>query len=239
MAPGLGGGRPGPMGPGLRGSWWLQRACLLQQLLHSGPALACGFLWRASPVPVSLQTYCEAISILLESTELPRPVDEPAAHRCPVVLLAFFHDIFAVAVPDAVFRQKLVPVGIWDFATRGSVTWIPIQHECRGLHRGENPCRLGSGRGVAGRLVFQNKNQSTLATLLSRFPQFVIHRRPIGALVFQAPEIEAAHAIGVECLRHFDGSIQDFILLFPVERSAETFRLAELRFGSTGPIDLK
>src|SRR5207302_6565659 len=144
------------MGPGLRGSWCLQGAFLLQQLLHPCPALARRLLGRASPVPVSLQTYCEAISILLESTELPRPVDEPAAHGCPIVLLAFFDDVFAVAVPDAVFGQKLVAVGIWDFAARGSVAGIPIQHECRGLDRGENFCRLGSGCRVAGGLVFQD-----------------------------------------------------------------------------------
>src|SRR5436309_13999178 len=148
MAPGLGGGRPGPMGPGLRGSWWLQRACLLQQLLHPGPALACGFLWRASPVPVSLQTYCEAISILLESAELSCPVDEPGAHGCPVVLLALFHDVFAVAVSDAIVGQQLVSVGIWDLTACGSVTRIPNQNEFRGLHRGAYLCSFGFDRGV-------------------------------------------------------------------------------------------
>src|SRR5215813_5234241 len=117
-------GRPTPIDPRS-----LHRFGTLQQLLHAGPALARRFFRGAAAGPMGFETDCETIAVALKRFELPCPVDHPLAHRRPFVAFCSLHCVLAMAMTNAVFRQKIVAVGICDLPLCGGVSWVPIQHK--------------------------------------------------------------------------------------------------------------
>src|SRR3954452_24662401 len=165
------------------------------------------------------------IAVALESFELSHPVDDAAGHRSPVKLVAFPDDVFAVAVSDAIFGKEIVSVGVRSFAAGGGVARIPIQHERPRLHGGQNLRGFGTGSRVTGWLVFQNKDDSLLLGFGRSLAQLVIDCGAVGRLIVEAPEIEAADALGSERLGHLDGALEDFVLLAKGEAGVEALRL--------------
>src|SRR5260370_38602402 len=103
--------------PPIKPTWMvirLERSRLLQQLFHARPTLPCGFFRRTGATPVRLQADGELVSITLEGSELSFPIDHPATHGRPFVALAIclLHRVLAVAVPDPIFGQEVVSLGI-------------------------------------------------------------------------------------------------------------------------------
>src|SRR5437868_14517007 len=82
----------------------LRRPRLPQLVLHPRHALASGFFRSASAPPMGLETHSVLVAILLQSTELPGPINDAFAHRSPFEALAagFALRILAVHVPDPV-----------------------------------------------------------------------------------------------------------------------------------------
>src|SRR5207302_8634194 len=75
--------------------------------------------------------------------------------------------------------------------------------------------------------------------LLGGVAKLVVDRSPIGSLIFQAPEIEAANTLRLERLRHLNGTLQNFVLLDHGEVCPEAAGLAEFGFGRARPVNLK
>ena len=96
----------------------------LQLLFHARPALARAFFWSAGAVPVCFEADSESITIAFQRGELPDPIDGAATHSRPVVMLAtrLSGDIFAMAVPNPIFRQQIIAIGKWLFAECGGIS---------------------------------------------------------------------------------------------------------------------
>src|ERR1700693_2996669 len=226
--------RHSPGREGLEGSGFLQK------LFHSCPTSARRFLRRAPAVPVGFQTDPETITVTLERLELSHPVDDPGSHRRPVVILvAFFHSVFAMTVADPALRQKIVAIRKRFFAASCSVSRIPVQHEKGRLDRIQNLGGLSSSGGIQAGIILQQQGDAFLTRFVGRLQELLIDRSAIWLLVIQSPEIEAAHAIGLEGLGQLDGMLQHFVLLIESEVGMEVAVLAELRLGSTLPVDFK
>ena len=131
----------------------------------------------------------------LERFELPCPVDDASAHRCPIVVLTFFHRVFAVTVADAVFGQMTVAIGIWNFAALSCVAWVPHQHEVRRIHSSQHIRGFGRCSGVASVFVLEEQSNAILPCLLSSAPQHFIHRISIRCRIIKPPEIETSHEL--------------------------------------------
>src|SRR5215469_10005070 len=91
----------------------LKSFCLFEKAFHSRPALPGGFFGSAGAAPVRFQADAHMVSIAQECPELPLPIDGTPAHGRPLITLAvrLFHRVFAVAVPQPVFRQQ--PITVW------------------------------------------------------------------------------------------------------------------------------
>ena len=59
------------------------------------------------------ETHGIAVAIPLQGFELSRPIDDASAHGSPVIVGSLLHGVFAMTVPDPVFRQKIVTIRIW------------------------------------------------------------------------------------------------------------------------------
>ena len=79
--------------------------------------------------PVSFEADRVSISVMLERGELPGPIDGALAHGGPFVIFISSDNIFHVAMADSIFWQKMVAVGIRDFAALARITRIPVEHE--------------------------------------------------------------------------------------------------------------
>ena len=191
----------------------LERSRFAQCFLHTGPTLRTGSFGSSGSAPVSFQANRVAISIPFEGGKLSCPVDDALAYGCPVVVFSLLDYIFAVAVPDSIFGQQVVCVGIRYFPATGGVARIPIKHKETRSHTSQNSGRFRSGCGVAGRFVLQKQDDATLAGFFRNLLQSVVHCVPVGTLVFQSPEIETAHTIGTKTLGQRDAAFQNFILL--------------------------
>ena len=44
-------------------------------------------------------------------------------------LLSLFHGVFAMAMADALFRQKLITIGERNFTAGRRIARVPVQHE--------------------------------------------------------------------------------------------------------------
>src|SRR5271165_2132542 len=181
----------------------------------------------------------EMIAVTLERLELPEPVDDAGSHRRPIVVVAPFHGVLAMAVADPLPGQKIVAIGKRPFAAGSGVPRIPVQHEMGGLDGIENLCGLSSGGSIESGIVFQKQGDALLAGFISCFQKFFVDRGTIWLLIFQAPEIEAAHAIGLEGLCQLDGTLEHFILLIECEVGVKISMHAVFRRGSTFPFDLE
>ena len=85
-------------------------------------------------MPVSLQAYGVVIIIAFERGKLSDPIDRTGSHRGPARFFGirgarYVLDIFAVAMADPLFRQKIVATRVWNFPASRGVAWIPIEHE--------------------------------------------------------------------------------------------------------------
>src|SRR5258708_21147415 len=102
------------------------------------------------------QTDPSAIAIFLESAILSHVIDNPAAHLHPFVLVTCaMHDIFAVHVANAVFRQMRVTIGVSDLAAAGGIAGIPIQFEVWRANGVERALALSARGRIAAGLVLQ------------------------------------------------------------------------------------
>jgi len=54
--------------------------------------------------------------------------------------------------------------------------------------------------------------------------QLVVDGRPIGFLVFDTPEIEAANAIGLKCLAELNAAVEYLVLVLEVGIGVELIR---------------
>src|SRR5580704_1752831 len=167
------------------------------------------------------------VSIAFESLELSGPIDHSATHRRPVIFLALLDGVFAVAMPDALFGQKIVTVGIRNLAAGGRIPRIPIQHEIRSLYSIQDLGSFGPSRCIARHLVFENKNNALLVSLAGSISQLVVDGCPIGRPILESPEVEAPHAISPEGLRHFQRAFQNVVLLMQRKVRSETLGFAE------------
>ena len=59
---------------------------------------------------------------------MPDPVDDALSDRHPFEALAtrLDHDVFAMAMADAVFRQQAPAVRIGRFTACGGIAWVPV-----------------------------------------------------------------------------------------------------------------
>src|SRR4029077_11037064 len=94
----------------------LECPSFLEGIFHSRPALYGGSLRCTGAAPVRLQTYYMVITVALESLILTDPIDGAFAHRGPVILIPDLDRVFAMAMPDPIFRQEIITVGIRLFA---------------------------------------------------------------------------------------------------------------------------
>src|SRR6266571_3809105 len=186
-----------------RDSHWLQRSRFLKLLFHPRPTLSRGLLWRARASPVSLQTHREMI---------------PVALRLP-------YRVLAMAVANAILWQEFISIRIRLFILLRCVSRIPVEHKIRGRDGTKNFGCFSPGRGVASRLIFENQNHIFLGRLFSGTPQFFIDGRAIRRLIIKPPEIEEAHAIGIEGLCQLDAAFKNFILLLESKIGLELIAL--------------
>ena len=70
-------------------------------------------------------------------------------------------------------------------------------------------------------MVFQKKDETMFAKLSSSVPQLSTDRSAKRRLVLEPPEIESAHAIGLERLGHLNAFFQDLGLLLVGEVGVE------------------
>ena len=124
---------------------------------------------------MGFQANGEMITVTLECFKLPEPVDNPGSHRHPIVIVvaAFFHCVFAMAVADPFLRQKIVAIRKRLFAAGGGVSRIPVQHEIGRLDRVQNLCRLSSRGCIEAGVVFQQQRDSFLARFVGRLQEFL------------------------------------------------------------------
>src|ERR1700679_2835511 len=87
----------------------LERAGILEGLLHAGPTDAGGFfIGCCCAVPVSFKAHGFAIADLAQGAELGSPVDKPRADRRPLDFAACILDgILYVAVMNAILGKSL------------------------------------------------------------------------------------------------------------------------------------
>src|SRR6266480_1297753 len=102
---------------------------------------------------MSFQANREVITVTLKRAKLSFPINEAFPHWRPF-LFALPCDIFAMAVADAVLRQQIVTVRIWLLTIRGSIAWVPVQHEVRRLHCFQHLGSVRTCRGVQATVVF-------------------------------------------------------------------------------------
>src|SRR5438270_1980285 len=175
-----------------------KRASLLQFFLHARPALASRFFRSAGAAPVSFKTRSEFVALLLESAELPSPIDCAASHGSPFLSVTggLLLDVLTVDMPDAILRQLVISIRESILAAHCGVAWIPVDHEVWRFHGGEQSSRLRSGCRVARILVFKNQDDVLLGRLFGGLSHFVVNCRAIGRLILQPPEIEDPDTVG-------------------------------------------
>src|SRR3984885_7895804 len=179
----------------------LQRFGFFEKLFHSFPASAGRLLRRSPAAPVGLQANREMITVTLEGVELSEPINDPGSHRRPIVIVvACLYSIFALSVANPVLGQKVVAIRKGFFPAGSGVSRIPVQHEMGRLDRLQNPGSLRPGGGIEAGIIFQKQGDALLTRCVGRSQEFLVDRPAIRLLVIQAPEIEAAHAIGLEGL---------------------------------------
>src|SRR5438552_1173348 len=83
---------------------------------------------------MSFKAHGVLISGIQERAELAHPVDDAASHALPLVFaVPCFNCVFHMAMPDAVFGDELISIGIRNLAVRSRVAGVPVQHEMRAL----------------------------------------------------------------------------------------------------------
>src|SRR5258708_18403354 len=105
-------------------------------------------------MPVSLQADGEVITIAFERGKLSDPIDRTGSHRGPARFFGircarYVLDIFTVTMADPLFWQKIVATWVWSFSASRGVAWIPIEHEGRRRHCGEDWRGFGGSRRIA------------------------------------------------------------------------------------------
>src|SRR5580704_6710786 len=207
--------------------WVLECPRILQSVFHPRPTLSRGFLGCARAAPVRFQAYAELVSVVLQRGELPSPINQPAAHRRPFVILAisFFRDVFAVAMPNPLFRQQRISIRVGSLSARGSVAWIPVQQEILRFHCIKDFRRFHCRGRVARRFVFEQQRHALLPCQQRIREQPFVHSRSKRRRLFKTPKIEAAYAVRLKRFRQRDASVEDLTLLSKCEISVELCRL--------------
>lgn len=121
---------------------------------------------------MGLQADREAIAVTFKRPKLPGPIDDPGAHRRPIVVLTSFHCVFAKAMTDPVFGRETVAVGKRSFAAGGRVTRVPVQYKVGRLDRIQNLGGLSSSGGVKAGVVFQEQRNAFLARFVGCLQSF-------------------------------------------------------------------
>src|ERR1035438_567507 len=166
-------------------------------------------------MPVRLKADSVAKANLLKRAELRCPVDESLVDRRPLDLAFRALDgILAVAVVNAIFRQGLPATGKGvQFAAHDGIRRIPVERQMRRLNRIHSPRGLAAGSGVAGKLVFEHKQNSLLSSGFRSRSQLLIDGGTVGSYIVQPPEVEAADLSGLELLCQRDRPLQYLVLL--------------------------
>src|SRR6267142_4461666 len=103
-------------------------ASLTQELLHSGKALARGLLRRAPTLPMRFEAHCSTVPRLRQRAKLADVVEDSATHGGPLkTTVGLSQDVFAMHVPDALFRNCPEIIGKGSLASIGSVAGVPGQ----------------------------------------------------------------------------------------------------------------
>src|SRR5579859_3821083 len=85
--------------------------------------------------------------------------------------------------------------------------------------------------------MFEQQNHSRFTQYTRGRKQLLIHGRTIRRLIFEAPKIKAAYAVGLEHFRQLDAAFENFVLLLEGKVRAELRDFwTEFRFWRTGPI---
>ena len=71
----------------------------------------------------------------------------------------------------------------------------------RRLDRSQNLGGFSAGRGIAAWFVFENESDALFSNFVGSFEQFCVHCSTIRGLICQAPEVEAADAIGADVFK--------------------------------------
>lgn len=183
-------------------------------------------------MPVSLKTYCVVIAHLLEGAKLRCPIDVAFIDGSPFNLATRTLDcVLAVTMVNPVFgnhfprnRESI------QFITHHGVTWVPVQRQMRRLHCIHRARRFMASRSIAGELVFKHQQDSLFAASLRSCPQLVVDCLAVRRNVFQSPEIETAHLVGIELLCKRDRAFQDTVLLL----EGDFGRTVQIFFRSVG-----
>ena len=167
------------------------------------------------------------IAVAFQRLKLPHPIDGAAAHSRPLIPLALrlLYRVLAMTVANALLWQEIISIRIRLLIMLRCVSRVPVEHKIRGRNGAENFGCLSSGRGVAGRFIFENQNHIFGGRLFSGTPQFFIDGRAIRRLIIKPPEIEEAHAIGIEGLCQLDAAFKNFILLLESKIGLELIAL--------------
>ena len=177
-------------------------------------------------------------AVVMQGLKLADPIHDAAADWSPgVFLIGLANYIFAVAVADAIFREQCVAVGIGRAAESRGVAGIPVEHEIfvgDGIQHGGG---FLAGGGVAGHFVFEQQDQIFLGATLRGLLELGVDGGAVGSGIVEAPEIEAADALGFESLGEGDAALEKFVLCVGIEVCVEliaAFALAGDR--RAGPI---
>src|SRR5258707_1796262 len=163
-----------------------QRSGFLQQLLHTGKALAARRLGRSRAAPMCFERHCMPIAVVLQRAELANPVDDASPHRRPLPAAArFANGVLAVHVADASLRDRGVAPGKRRLVSELRVAGIPRDLERLVRNRGEQPPGFGACRGVAGVLVLEDEHD-VLFRRFRRSPSHdVVDRRAVRLLIIE------------------------------------------------------
>src|SRR5579859_533364 len=143
-------------------------AGLAQSFLEAFHTDSSGGFRRARTTPMGFETDGVVVTILGEGAELAYPINDSRSHGRPLVLFTRLpHDIFCMAMPDALKRQQAVPVGIRGAAQRRGVSGVPVEHEVLVRNGFEDGGRLLTRGRVASHLIFQQQDQVALRAGLS------------------------------------------------------------------------
>ena len=169
-------------------------------------------------------------AITLQSLQLPNPIHDAAAYRSPIVfVIGLAHHIFAVAVPDAVFGQQFIAGWIGRASQGRGIAGIPVQHEVLVWNRLQHGSRLFACCGVAGHLVFEQKDDVVFGAAFRSLLQFGIDGRTVRLLIIQPPIVETANPVRVERLAKRDTALEQFVLRAGIEVRMELVARFTLR----------